>query len=301
MTMFANFTLMDVETDAAVLHLQVGGHGPALLLLHGFPETHLMWQAVAERLAADFTVVAPDLRGYGESSTPPSTTDHEPYSKRAMAQDMVALMERLGFSAFAVAGHDRGGRVAYRLAIDFPKRVTRLAVLDIIPISEAFDRADKRFALSYWPFSLLAQPSPFPETALLSNPPLFVNAALNGWSTRPHAFAEEARAAYIRALSDPATVHAICEEYRAAATIDCEHDAADAGKQRICCPTLVLWAKGGPLDSWYDTLAVWRRWAVDVTGGAVDSGHFLPEEAPDETARRLRAFFATPPLATEDS
>jgi haloacetate dehalogenase len=161
MTMFANYTSMDIETGAAVLHLQVGGHGPALLLLHGFPETHLMWQAVAERLAADFTVVAPDLRGYGESSTPASTADHEPYSKRAMAQDMVALMERLGFSTFAVAGHDRGGRVAYRLAIDFPERVTRLAVLDIIPIIEAFDRADKWFAFSYWPFSPLRSPVPF--------------------------------------------------------------------------------------------------------------------------------------------
>lgn len=299
--MFAGFSELDVDTGEAVIHLRKGGRGPALLLLHGFPETHLMWHKVAERLASDFTVVAADLRGYGDSSTPASSPDHAPYSKRAMARDMARVMEQLGFPRFAVAGHDRGGRVAYRLAIDFPERIERLAVLDIIPILEAFNRADKRFALSYWPFSLLAQPSPFPEAAILSNPPLYVNYALDSWSARAGAFPEEIRAAYVRALSDPATVHAICEEYRAAATIDCEHDAADladaaVGQPPIRCPMLVLWAREGPLDEWYDhdPLAIWRHWAADVKGYPLDGGHFLPEELPEQTEQLLHAFFAEP-------
>jgi haloacetate dehalogenase len=301
--MFAGFSALEIDTGEAVIHLRKGGDGPALLLLHGFPETHLMWHAVAERLAADFTVVAADLRGYGDSGTPASAADHAPYSKRAMARDMARVMEQLGFRAFGVAGHDRGGRVAYRLAIDFPARVERLAVLDIVPIIEAFNRADKRFALSYWPFSLLAQPSPFPETAILSHPSLYVSYALDSWSASAgvDAFPGQVRAAYVRALSDPATVHAICEEYRAAATIDCEHDAADlaatnadAGEQPIKYPALVLWARGGPLDEWYDhdPLAIWRRWAGDVRGSALDCGHFLPEEVPEQTYRALHAFLS---------
>jgi haloacetate dehalogenase len=250
--MFADFSSMDIDTGEVVIHLRKGGRGPAVLLLHGFPETHLMWRRVAEILASDFTVVAADLRGYGAGGTPASSDDHAPYSKRTMACDMVHVMKHLGFPTFAVAGHDRGGRVAYQLGIDFPDRVERLAVLDIIPIIEAFNRADKRFALSYWPFSLPAQPSPFPETAILSNPALYVNHALDSRSTRANAFPAQVRAEYVRALSTPTAVHAICEEYRAAATIDCEHDAADAGKQPIKCLVLVLWAKDGPLDAWYD-------------------------------------------------
>lgn len=231
--MFTSFSSLDIDTGEAVIHLRKGGQGPAVLLLHGFPETHLMWHGIADRLANDFTVVAADLRGYGASGTPASAADHGPYSKRAMARDMARVMEVLGFSSFAVAGHDRGGRVAYRLAIDFADRVARIAVLDIIPIIEVFNRADRRFALNYWPFSLLAQPDPFPETAILSNPQLYVNFALDIWSRRANAFPEAVRAEYVRALSVPATVHAICEEYRAAATIDCEHDVLDAGKQPI--------------------------------------------------------------------
>jgi haloacetate dehalogenase len=290
--MFANFSSLDIDTGEAIIHLRKGGKGPAVLMLHGFPQTHLMWHKIADHLATNLTIIAADLRGYGESSKPASTEDHEPYSKRAMARDMVKVMEQLGFSTFAVAGHDRGGRVAYRLVIDFPERVSRIAVLDIVPIIEAFNRADKRFALSYWPFSLLAQPSPFPETAILSNPQLYVNYALDNWSTRADAFPDQVRAEYVRALSDPATVHAICEEYRAAATIDCEHDAADAGKQPIKCPLLALWSKDGPLDEWYDPLTIWQHWGTDVRGAPLDCGHFLPEELPAQTERLLHEFFS---------
>jgi haloacetate dehalogenase len=289
--MFDGFDARTVETGEAAIHVHRGGSGPPLLLLHGFPQTHLMWHRVAPRLARDFTVVAADLRGHGESSRPPTAADHGPYSKRAMAQDMVAVMEQLGHARFAVAGHDRGGRVAYRLALDHPDRVRRLAVLDLIPTGEAFRRADMRFALGFWPWSLLSQPAPLPERLLAADPAFFIDYVLDSWGRSREAFPTEVRAAYARALT-PGAIHAICEEFRAAATLDYEHDEADrvAGR-RIACPVLALWSRGGPVDTWYDALAIWRAWADDVRGRPIDGGHFLPEEAPDETAAELLAFF----------
>jgi haloacetate dehalogenase len=241
-------------------------------------------------LAREFTVVAADLRGYGDSGKPPTTPDHGPYSKRAMANDMAVVMDRLGFGAFAVAGHDRGGRVAYRLALDHPGRVRRLAVLDLIPTGEALRRADVRFALGFWPWSLLAQPAPLPERFLGADPAFTVGHLLDAWGGTPGAFPDGVRAEYVRAFT-PEAIHAVCEEYRAAATLDYEHDEADRGRRRIGCPVLALRSKGGPVGTWYDPLAVWREWADDVRGRSLDCGHFLPEEAPADTAAELVAFF----------
>jgi haloacetate dehalogenase len=266
-------------------------------LLHGFPQTHLMWRSVAPALARRFTVVCADLRGYGGSGCPVSAPDHAPYSKRVMARDMVAVMSRLGFQRFSVAGHDRGARVAYRLALDCPQQIDRLAALDVLPTLDAWERADTRFVAAYWPWSLLAQPEPLPEQLLAAAPDAVVENALGGWGSPAAVFSDEVRAAYIAALRDPRHIHAICEEYRAAATRDRADDEADrrAGR-RIGCPLLVLWSGHGPLSAWYadagGPLAIWRAWADRVEGRPVDAGHFFPEEVPEETADALSRFFA---------
>jgi len=291
---------MEVQTGETTIFVRRFGSGPALLLLHGFPQTHLMWRDVAPLLARRFTVICADLRGYGHSGCPASRADHAPYTKRAMAQDMVVAMEKLGFPRFSVAGHDRGGRVAYRLALDHPPRVERLAVLDVLPIAEVWERADKRLAVGFWPWSLLAQPAPLPERLISAAPDAVIDDALDAWGSPASAFSPDARAAYIEALRDPARVHAICEEYRAAATLDHEHDAEDRkSARRIACPLLVLWSGRGALNSWYaeagGPLALWRNWANDVRGRALDAGHFFPEELPQQTAQELTRFFADTP------
>jgi len=297
--MLEHFDTAEIHTGETSIFVCRSGSGPPVLLLHGFPETHLMWRSVAPILARHFTVVCADLRGYGRSGCPRSAADHAPYSKRAMARDMVAVMERLGFPRFSVAGHDRGGRVAYRLALDHPERVRRTVVLDVIPTEEAWKRADARFALAFWPWSLLAQPEPLPERLLAAAPEAVVDDALGAWGSPPAVFSPEVWAAYVEALRDPARVHAICEEYRAAATCDREHDRADrrAGR-RIDGPVLALWSDNGALNSWYaeegGPLALWRSWADEVQGHSVHAGHFFPEEIPDETAEALIAFFAAP-------
>jgi haloacetate dehalogenase len=290
--MFEGFEETRIDTDEAVIHVRHAGEGPPVLLLHGIPETHAMWHAIAPRLARDFTVVATDLRGYGDSSKPPSTPDHEPYSKRAMARDQIAVMRRLGFDRFSVVGHDRGARCAYRLALDHPGRVLKLAVLDIVPTGEAFRRADLKFGLAYWVWYFFAQPFDLPERIIGANPDLFLDHMLDQWSGDARCFTEELRAVYLRAFRKPETIHAICEEYRAASTLDYEHDEADRGRRRIACPVLALWSRQGFLQTWDDVLAIWRRWADDVRGRALDCGHFLPEEAPDETYDELHAFLA---------
>ncbi|MDE5452044.1 alpha/beta fold hydrolase [Bradyrhizobium sp. CSA112] len=296
--MFEGFTSLEIETGATQIFARRAGSGPPVLLLHGFPETHAMWREIAPRLAATNTVVCADLRGYGRSGCPASTADHAPYSKRAFAADMLALMDRLGFASFAVVGHDRGGRVAQRMALDATGKVDALAVLDVIPVSEVWDHADDRLALAFWPWSLLAQPSPLPETILIRcGEALVVDAAAN-WGSG-NAFAADVQREYADMLHDAAHAHAICEEYRAAASIDRDHDRLDqeAGR-KIACPTLALWSAAGPLSKWYESeggpLAIWRRWSADVRGRPVEGGHFFPEERPKETAEALSTFLRKP-------
>jgi haloacetate dehalogenase len=295
--MMDGFTAIEVRTSETLIFVRSHGGGPPLLLLHGFPETHLMWRGVAPLLARHFTVVCADLRGYGRSGCPASTADHEPYAKRSLARDMVAVMEQLGFTRFSVAGHDRGGRVAYRMALDHPERVERLAVLDILPTKTVWDHADARCALGYWPWTLLAQAEPLPERILATAAEVIIDAAFSGWGSPAHVFPPFVRTAYVDVLRDPVHAHAICEEYRAAATLDREHDEADlnAGR-RIACPLLALWGAQGPLGTWYVSeggpLALWRAWSGNVHGHAVNAGHFFPEEIPEQTAHMLHDFFA---------
>ena len=285
--MFDGFDLSYVETGEATIRARHGGSGPPLLLLHGHPQTHVMWHLVAPRLAREFSVVAMDLRGYGESSKPPTTPEHEPYSKRAMARDAVAVMQHFGYERFDVAGHDRGGRVAYRLALDHPERVRKLATLDIIPTGEHFRRADMKFGLGYWHWFFLAQPYPLPEKLIGADPDWF----FTGRPNRESVHTPEALEDYLRCYRNPETIHAACEDYRAAATYDFALDEADRGKKKIAAPLLALWAGRGQVGVWYDVLAVWRDWADDVRGEPIDSGHFMPEEAPDATYAALRQFF----------
>jgi haloacetate dehalogenase len=295
--MMDDFTASEIQTGKTSIFVRSYGSGLPILLLHGFPQTHLMWRSVAPLLARNFAVVCADLRGYGRSGCPPSAPNHAPYAKRPMARDMVAVMERLGFPRFSVAGHDRGGRVAYRMALDHSDRVERLAVLDILPTETVWERADARFALAYWPWSLLAQPEPLPERILAAVPEAIVDDALGGWGSPAAVFPPEVRAAYVEALRDPSHAHAICEEYRAAANIDREHDKADrASGRRILCPLLVLWSAQGALHTWYveegGPIALWRAWGDDVRGRALNAGHFFPEEAPEQTAEALNRFFS---------
>jgi haloacetate dehalogenase len=296
--MMDDFTTAEIQTGETTIFVRSHGSGPPILLLHGFPQTHLMWRGVAPLLARNFPVVCADLRGYGHSGCPASAPDHAPYAKRAMAQEMVVVMERLGFPSFSVAGHDRGGRVAYRMALDHPGRVDRLAVLDVLPTETAWERADDRLALAFWPWSLLAQPEPLPERILLEVAEAIVEDALGGWGSPAAVFPPEVRAAYVEALRDSDHAHAICEEYRAAAAIDREHDKADlANERRIVCPLLVLWSAEGALDTWYveegGPITLWRAWSDDVRGHALGAGHFFPEEAPEQTADALNRFFGT--------
>jgi haloacetate dehalogenase len=288
-TGFDGFRLEQLTVGEVSLRVRVGGAGPPLLLLHGYPETHLMWGPIAGELAAEFTVVAPDLRGYGDSTPPATVPDHRTYGKRAMAADGIALMRQLGFDTFDVVGHDRGARVGYRMALDHPEAVRRLTVMDVIPTGEAWARADERFAQGYWHWSFLALPHPVPETIIGHDPDFFFLDAQFGGAIR--GFAPDAVADYARCFRRPAVVHAMCEDYRAGATCDRELDDQDrSAGRRIGCPTQVLWARKGALAAWYDTLAVWRDWADDVIGQVLDSGHFMVEERPAETLACVRGF-----------
>ncbi|MBA2343686.1 MAG: alpha/beta hydrolase [Rubrobacter sp.] len=285
--MFEGFERHLIQTSGAEINAVRGGDGPPVLLLHGYPQTHAMWHAVAPRLAEHFTVVAADLRGYGDSSKPSGGEDHAAYSKRAMARDMVEVMEHLGFESFAVVGHDRGGRVAHRLVLDHPDRIEKLALLDIIPTREVFARTDKALATSYYHWFFLIQPYDLPETLIGADPTYYLHKKLGGWGTALDTFAPEALTEYERCFSDPRTIHASCEDYRAAASIDLAHDEADAGMKQIECPLLLLWGASGIMGKLYDVEEIWHPYARDVRGKAMDAGHFLAEEQPEETARKL--------------
>jgi haloacetate dehalogenase len=287
--MFEGFQLDHIDVGDVRLRVRTGGSGPPLLLLHGHPQTHAMWNRVAPTLGEYYSLVMPDLRGYGESSKPPTTDDHSPYSKRTMAADFVQLMSRLGHDTYGVVGHDRGGRVAYRLALDHPDRVTRLAVLDIVPTADMWrfaERSGKRFGLVDYHWYFLAMPDGLAERVITPSPSAYY------FTKGRDRFTPDALADYERCVANPATIHAMCEDYRAGAGIDDEIDEADrAAGRRIQCPVLALWAGKDELGEWFDVLETWRGWADDVTGHAIDSSHYLAEEAPAAVIAALLPFF----------
>jgi haloacetate dehalogenase len=290
--MFEGFETRVIATSETTIFLRRGGSGPPLLLLHGYPQTHAIWHHVAPALARDHTVVCADLRGYGDSGKPASDASHLAYAKRTSAGDMVEVMAALGFDRFMVAGHDRGGRVTHRMCLDHPERVERAAVLDIVPTRTIFRATDMGIALGYYHWFFLAQPEPLPERLIGADPLFYLHRKLTGWGTGGlEQFAPEALAAYQRSFSDPAVIHGSCEDYRAAATIDLEHDEADLDR-RIECPLLALWGEHGLMHKHFDVLATWRERSRQVEGKALPCGHYLPEECPAETTAELARFFA---------
>ena len=289
MTLFPGFGSRRVRTSGATISLVHGGEGAPVLLLHGYPETHAMWHKVAPRLARDYAVVCPDLRGYGDSSKPRGLPDHSNYSKRAMAQDMVEAMDALGHESFHVVGHDRGGRVAHRMARDHGNRVRTLTVLDISPTLRMYEATDLAFARAYYHWFFLIQPPPLPETLLAGHVPSYILGRIGRGPGGLRHFSKAAQREYVRAFRDPRTIHATCEDYRAAATIDLEHDRRDRGR-KITLPVLVLWGKSGVIEKMFDPLRDWREVATRVTGRALPCGHFLAEEAPAETLREVGRF-----------
>jgi haloacetate dehalogenase len=287
--MFDGFVTEQIETQGTTINLVRGGQGDPILLLHGYPETHVCWHRVAPILAERFTVVCPDLRGYGDSGKPQSDPEHRAYSKRTMAQDQVEVMQSLGFSKFAVVGHDRGARVAHRMAMDHTAKVTKLALLDIVPTSWAFANVDKEIAIAAFNWFFLLQTDGLPERLIGAEPAFYLEWILDHWSVTKGSLADAAVAEYRRCF-DSEAIRAISEEYRASATIDLLQDEVDQ-ERKITCPTLILWSASG-MWAKYDILGIWRSQAKDVRGVALDCGHFLPEEAPDQTAEELLQFLS---------
>ena len=291
---FPGFAQRTIITPEARIHARIGGAGPPLLCLHGFPQTHVAWRKVAPLLAARFTVVAPDLRGYGGSEALAGAEGRAVYSKRAMARDAVALMAALGFERFAVAGHDRGGRVAYRLALDAPQRIAALATLDIVPTLDTWEAMDYRAAQRTYHWNFLAQPEPLPERLIAADADFYLEWTVRSWLGAHDAIEPAALQAYKVAFRRPEAIHAACEDYRAGFGVDVEDDRADrqAGR-RIACPVFALWGSGPTTRSaGFDALGIWRSWAHDVRGEAFPCGHFLMEELPERTAATLAEFFA---------
>jgi len=286
-TMLEGFARHSIATSGPTINTLVAGSGPPLLMLHGYPQSHIEWRFIAPRLSEDFTVVLTDLRGYGDSDKPASTPDHRPYSKRVMAQDQVEVMASLGFDRFAVVGHDRGGRVAHRMALDHPERVTALVIQDIAPSRDMYLTADMRFGMVQYHWFFLAQPTDVPEVLLGNVPEYWVRQRL-GREGRDF-LEEEALVEYVRVFSDPAAIHATCEDYRAGATIDLEDDGEDLDV-KVACPTLIMWGQRSFVGKQYDVMEVWGRRVDQLEGVALDCGHFLAEEVPDDTYRELDAF-----------
>jgi haloacetate dehalogenase len=291
MNLFPGFERKRIRTSGAQINLVHGGEGPPVLLLHGYPETHAMWHRVAPALARDYTVVCADLRGYGDSSKPAGLPDHANYSKRVMAKDMVEAMAALGHHHFHVVGHDRGARVAHRMARDHAKRVRSLTVLDISPTLTMYRRTDQDFATAYYHWFFLIQKAPLPETLLAKQVPHYILGRIGRGPGGIKVFDGSALKEYVRAFRDPRCIHATCEDYRAAATIDLVHDRKDL-RRKIRMPVLVLWGKFGVIEAMFKPLQDWRAVAADVRGRALDCGHFLPEERPDDVLRELRRFLA---------
>ncbi len=292
--MLRGFELRKIEANGVRINTATRGSGPPLLLLHGYPETHLMWHKVAPTLAARFSVVCADLRGYGDSAKPEGAADHANYSKRTMAQDMVDVMAELGHREFFVAGHDRGGRVAYRMALDHPERVKKLVLLDIVSTKAVYEEGSMALASAYFHWYFLIQPRPFPETMLAGRMPFYLDRVFrNTTSASANAFDEVVVAEYVRAMSDPACIHATCEDYRAGATVDLENDRRDvAAGRKIDCPNLILWGGKGMVGKVFEPLETWRDLIAVPGGHAMDCGHFIPEEKPAETIAALLQFLA---------
>ena len=287
--MFEGFSQKRIKTSGAEINLVTGGTGAPMLLIHGYPQNHVIWHKVAPRLAQQFTLVIPDLRGYGDSSKPPTDTEHMPYSKRAMALDMAEVMTALGHDRFDVVGHDRGARVTYRLALDHPHRVKHAATLDVIPTLQQFERVDRFGARAIYHWYFLAQPAPFPETLIGKDPDYFLEHSIRAWAGS-ETFAPEALEAYRKSFRDPEVIHATCEDYRAGLTIDCKFDEADrAAGRKLTMPLLALWGAKGRRGA--SLLDIWKSWAVDVRGEGLDCGHFIPEEAPDALIAQVLSFF----------
>lgn len=287
----SKFSRKMIQTSGATVNLVHGGSGKPLLLLHGYPQTHMMWHKVAPELAKNFYLVIPDLRGYGDSSKPETSPDFNTYSKREMAKDSVEVMEKLGFREFMVAGHDRGGRVGHRMVLDYPGKVEKLCVMDIAPTHTMYTTTDKSFATGYYHWFFLIQPDNLPETLIGNNAEYYLREKLRRWSGKDAEFDEYAVQEYVRCFSDPAAIHASCNDYRASASIDLEHDEEDLGR-KIQCPLLVLWGGQGFVHRTYDVLGTWRDKAVNVTGHPLDCGHFVPEEQPDKVVYELGKFFS---------
>jgi haloacetate dehalogenase len=278
-----------ISTRGTEINLKVAGKGPALLLLHGYPQTHVIWHKIAPELAKTHTVIVPDLRGYGDSGKPPSDSTHAAYSKRAMAADQVEVMDALGFNNYSVVGHDRGGRVAHRMVRDYPDRVDKIVVLDIAPTATMYGATDVKFATAYYHWFFLIQPYDLPERMIGADPRFYLTKKIKAWGRTDGAITDDAFAEYLRCFSDPKTIHATCEDYRASATIDLEHDAVD-GDQKIDNPLLALWSQDGFVGRAYDVLETWREVASNVSGHPVPGGHYVPEEAPQETLSALNKF-----------
>jgi haloacetate dehalogenase len=287
--MFEGFEGRRIRTSGTTINVMKGGDGPPLLLLHGYPQTHVMWHKIAPRLAQDFTVVAADLRGYGDSGKPSGDPEHLLYSKRMMAQDQVEVMEQLGFRSFLLVGHDRGARVAHRLAKDHAQRVTKLVVLDVIPTHRMFQIVNKDMATNTYHWFLLIQPYDYPERVIGAAADYFIRYRFERVKDAARVFPAEAVAEYVRCFCDPASIHATCEDYRAGASVDLVHDQADLDK-RVTCPLLVLWSATGYVGRTQDVLGIWREYATDVRGRSLPCGHYLAEEMPDETHAALKAF-----------
>ncbi|MEL0022050.1 MAG: alpha/beta hydrolase [Rickettsiales bacterium] len=290
--MFQGFDTKRLRVNGTEINLRTGGDGPPLLLIHGYPQTHVMWHKIAPALAENFTVVCPDVRGYGDSEKPPASAPLDAFCKRTAARDLVEVMGLLGHESFSLAGHDRGARVAYRLALDHPARTQKLAVLDIVPTVEQYERMRVSGAQASYHWYFLAQPAPLPERLIGNDPEFYLRHSIESWAATPDCFDDAAMAEYIRCFSDPDTIRATCEDYRAGYAIDRKLDAADreAGR-KITCPLLALWGDRGKPEKSVAVLDIWRNWATDATGHGVPGGHFLPEEAPAETLQAFREFF----------
>ncbi len=292
--MFNGFTQQRLVANGVEIHTRMAGSGPPLLLLHGYPQSHLIWHRVAPHLARLFTVVVTDLRGYGLSAKAPGLPDHSNYSKREMAKDQVEVMRQLGFESFHLCGHDRGGRVAHRLAVNHPEAVKKLMLLDISPTLTMYEQTNMEFARAYWWWFWLIQPAPFPESMVAAAPETYLKKKIGWGHAGMKPFTEETYAAYLSHVSDPATMHAMCEDYRAAASIDLEHDRADrAAGRRITCPVDVLWGEFGVVNRCFKPLEDWKRVADDVRGRTLPCGHYIPEEVPDELLQEMLAFFCS--------